>query len=770
MKRVAALIALACMAAKAHAGFAPFVVSDIRIDGLERISAGTVFTYLPVEKGDTVNETRVQKAIRALFKTGFFQDIDVERQGDILVVKVVERPAIAKITIHGNKDIKTPELLKGLKGIGLAEGDTFDRLALDQVQQELIHTYYDRGKYNVSITPHVTKLNRNRVSLDIEIREGKAAKIKAINIVGNKTYPESLIRKHFQSNSSNWTSWYSKDDQYSRDKLSGDLENLSTFYLDRGYADFGIDSTEVAISPNKRDMYITAGIHEGAVYTISGVKLLGNLVLPEKTLRAVMSTRKGQRFSHRSIEITKETIVGMLSNIGYAFADVNTVPKLDRKDHTVEVSFYVVPGPRVYVRRINFSGNTSTQDQVMRREFRQFEGSWYSQAAVDRSKIRLERLGDFKSVDIEKKRVPGTVDQVDLNVKVEEQSSGSLLFGLGYSQLDGIIGSFSVSQNNFLGTGDRLSASIQRSSYLQQYNLNYTDPYLTDSGVSIGYNLQYSKLDQGNANVANFLYSVRSFSTLIGLPISESQSIGVGLGISSNTINTYPGLTPQKFIDYINTLGHRTNHSWTGTINWGSDTRNRYFLPTRGGSQRVSAKIALPGSTVQFYKLYYDIGHYWTLPKDYILFVSGSLAYGKTYGSSKDLAFPFWENFYSGGVNDVRGFQDNTLGPRVDVPGYAHPQPVGGAFKVLGRAEVYFPIPALRNSTTARVGAFMDVGNVYADIPSFNAKDLRASVGLALQWRAPVGPITISIAQPIRDQPSDRQFLERIQFTFGSQF
>ncbi|MDN5923939.1 MAG: outer membrane protein assembly factor BamA, partial [Xanthomonadales bacterium] len=371
MKRVAALLALACLAAKAHAGFAPFVVSDIRIDGLERISAGTVFTYLPVEKGDTLSESRVQKSVRALFNTGFFKDIDFERQGDILVIKVVERPAIAKITIHGNKDIKTEELLKGLKGIGLGQGDTFDRLALDQVQQQLIHTYYDRGKYNISITPHVTKLNRNRVSLDIEIREGKAAKIKAINIVGNKTFPDSMIRKSFQSSTSDWTSWYSNNDQYSRDKLSGDLENLSSFYLNRGYADFGINSTEVTISPNKRNMYITAGVHEGDIYKISDVKLLGDLILPEETLRAVMATRKDHIFSRRGIEVTKETIVGMLSNIGYAFADVQTVPKLDKEKHTVEVTFYVKPGPRVYVRRINFTGNVSTEDHVLRREMRQ---------------------------------------------------------------------------------------------------------------------------------------------------------------------------------------------------------------------------------------------------------------------------------------------------------------------------------------------------------------------------------------------------------------
>ncbi|HET6632088.1 MAG TPA: outer membrane protein assembly factor BamA [Rhodanobacteraceae bacterium] len=771
MKRVAALILFACLTAKAHAApFAPFVVSDIRIDGLERISAGTVFTYLPVEKGDTLTESEVQKAIRALFQTGFFKDIEFDRQGSILVIKVKERPAVAKITIHGNKDVKTDELLKGLKSIGLAEGETFDRMALDQVQQELIHTYYNRGKYNVSIKPHVIQLNRNRVSVDIEVHEGKAAKIRQINIVGNTTFPDDVLRQGFQSDSTNWTSWYSSNDQYSRDKLSGDLENLASFYLDRGYADFNIKSTEVSISPDKRNMYITAGVHEGDVYTIADVKLLGDLAIPDKILRAVLAVRKGQRFSQRRMEVTKETIVALLSNIGYAFAQVRDIPELNKEKHTVDVTFYVQPGPRVYVRRINFSGNARTEDHVLRREFRQFEGSWYSQAAVDRSKTRLERLGYFKTVEITKTPVPGTKDQVDLDVKVEEQSAGSLLFGLGYSQLSGIIGSFSVSQNNFFGSGDSFTAAIQRSSFMQQYSLQYMDPYLTDSGVSIGYNLQYSKLDEGDANIADFLYSVRSFSTLLGIPISENRSIGVGLGISSNTITAFPGATPQPLIDYVNELGHRTNHSWTATASWGEDTRNRYFLPTRGGSQRLSAKVALPGSTVQFYKLFYDIGHYWTLPKDFVLYLSGSTAYGDTYGSSKELAFPFWENFYAGGVNDVRGFQDNTLGPRVSTPFYRYPKPIGGAFKVLGKAELYFPIPALRNSTTARLGAFVDIGNVFADIPSFRAKDLRASAGLALQWRAPIGPLTISLAEPLHYKKSDRPYLERIQFTFGSTF
>lgn len=771
MKRIAALLILACLGAEAHAAFAPFVVSDIRIDGLRRISAGTVLTYLPVEKGDTLNEEEVRRAIRALFQTGFFQDIAIERQGDIMVIKVVERPAISKINLRGNKDIKSEELLKGLNSMGIAEGQTFDRLSLDRMQQELIRQYYNRGKYNVAVEPHVVNLDRNRVSIDIEVREGKAAKIKGISIVGNESFSDQEIRAGFESDTSDWTSWYSKNDQYSREKLSGDLEKLSNFYLDRGYADFNIDSAQVTISPDKSAMYISANIAEGDKYKIKDVKLVGEMVVPEEDLRKMVLVAEGQYFSHSLIEVSKRGIAAVLANIGYAFADVNTVPELDRENHTVDVTFYVQPGPRVYVRRINFSGNSRTHDEVARREMRQMEGGWYSQSAVDRSKSRLLRTGYFKSADIDPVPVPGTQDQVDLNISVEEQSAGSLMFGLGYSQLSGLIGTFSVSQNNFLGTGRQFTANVQRSSWLEQYQLSYVDPYLTDSGVSVGYTLTWSELDQGQANIADYLFSNRAFDTHFTIPLSENNSISLGLGISSNVINTYEGFTPQPQIDYIDDLGNRTIHAWTGTIGWGRDTRDRFFLPTRGGSQGISARIALPGSTIEYYKLFYNIDHYWRLPKGFVLYASGTTGYGDTYGKSRELALPYWQNYYAGGVDDVRGFRDNTLGPRLAVPG--NPlvtRPIGGAFKVLGKTELYFPIPALQNSTTARVGAFVDVGNVFADYGDYRSSELRASAGLTLTWRAPVGPMSISVAQPLRKNDEDRRYLERIQFTLGSTF
>ncbi|WP_448096763.1 outer membrane protein assembly factor BamA [Luteibacter yeojuensis] len=810
MKRIAALILLASLSANALA-FEPFVVSDIRIDGLTRIAQGTVLSYLPIEKGETLSDDKAQAAIRALYQTKFFSDVELDRQGDILVIKVVERPAIAKLTLRGNKDIKEDDLRKGLKEIGLAEGETFDRLSLDRVQQELIRQYYNRGKYNVSVDPHVTRLDRNRVAIDIEIREGKAAKIKEINVVGNKAFADKDIRKGFESNTTNWLSWYSKDDQYSREKLSGDLEKLSNYYMNRGYADFGIDSTQVAISPDKRAMYVDASVKEGEVYTVSDVKLLGELILPEDTLRKLVFIHKGDTFNRGAIEASTDAIKGILANIGYAFAKVTPIPKLDKDKRTADLTLFIEPGKRVYVRRVVFQGNTRTEDEVLRREMRQLEGAWYSQGAIDRSKTRLQRLGYFKTVDIDKALVPGTVDQVDLTAKVEEQSAGSLMFGVGYSQYSGIILSASVSQNNFLGTGDRFSIGAETSTYYKRVNASYTNPYLTDSGVQIGYNLGYSKLDYGDTDLANYTYSTKSFETTLSIPITDFDSVSTSLGVSSNLINT-SFYTPQQLVAYQNALGNKTIHSWTSSLGYTHDTRNSYWAPTRGGQLTASISGALPGSTVQYYKLFAEANHYWPIGKGFVLYLDGQVGYGKTYGQTYDndgygytvdpvtgqvvkstiykkgdkVEFPFWENYYAGGVRDVRGFQDNTLGPRLCDGGstssapnskgqctggyYSYGQPVGGAFKVLGTAQMFLPLPFLKDVNTARVSWFVDVGNVYKDYGSFDASELRASTGLSLQWQAPIGPLIINFAVPFRKKDADSRFVERIQFTFGNTF
>ena len=806
MKRIAALILLASLAANAYA-FEPFVISDIRIDGLSRIAAGTVYNYLPVNKGDRLTDDEAQQAIQALYQTKFFSDVELDRDGNILVIKVVERPSIAKLNIRGNHDIKTDDLKKGLKQTGISEGETFDRLAIDGVQQELIRQYYNRGKYNVSVEPHVTRLDRNRVAIDIEIREGKAAKIREINILGNHAYTDKQIRDDFESGTPNLMSWYSKNDQYSREKLSGDLEKLQSYYMNRGYADFGVDSTQVSISPDKRNMYIDASIKEGDIYKVTDVKLLGDLILPEKTMRQLVFVKEGDIFNRGAIENSSKAIKAVLSNIGYAYAKVTPIPKLDKDKHTVDLTMYVEPGQRVYVRRVIFSGNTKTEDNVLRREMRQLEGSMYSQAAIDRSKIRLQRLGYFKKVDIDKKLVPGSQDQVDVSVKVEEQAAGSMQFGIGYSQYAGIILNASLSQNNLFGSGDSFSVSGSRSTYQTSFGANYYNPYLTDNGIGIGYSVNYSKTDYGNTDYANYSTSAKGFSTYLGIPISETDGVRVGLGISSNKVNLFPGYSPRDLIDYQNQLGNKTIHSWTGTLGWNHDTRNGFWAPTRGGLLQAQADVALPGSTVQYWKLTAEANHYWPIGKGFVLYLDGQVGYGKTYGKNgisddqfavlkaateaqrgagyvmPDLRqdFPFFANFSSGGVRDVRGFQDNTLGPRVCIDGSSPDargnclgaywaQPIGGSFKVLGTAELYLPLPFLKDINTARVSLFTDVGNVYRDYQSFDASTLRASAGVSLHWQAPIGPLIISLAVPFRSQPSDGHYEERIQFTFGSQF
>jgi outer membrane protein insertion porin family len=798
MKRIAALFLLAWFAASDALAFETFTISDIRIEGLSRIAPGTVFTYLPVEKGEALTGDRADQAIRALYKTGFFNDVQLSRQGDILVVTLKERPQITKVVIRGNKDIQEDELLKGLKGIGLAEGEAFDALALNDVQSELIRQYYNRGKYNVSVKTSKVNLDRNRVEVAINIAEGKAAKIKHLNVVGNATFPDREIEDEFESNTSNWTSWYTKDDQYSREKLSGDLEKLQSYYMDRGYADFSVDSTQVGISPDKRKMYVTANIKEGEVYTITDVKLTGTLVLNEDDLRKLVQVKVGDVFSRAKIEQSVDAITATLSNIGYAFAEVQPLPQIDKEKREVGLNFFITPGKRVYVRNIVFKGNQGTEDAVLRREMRQLEGSWYSQAAIDRSKIRLQRLGFFSAVSIDTPKVAGSDDQVDLLITVEEQNSGQFTFGLGYSQVQGLIASVGVTQNNFFGTGDRISVSAQRSRFIERYQLSYFEPYLTDDGIGLGYDLKRTKLDYGEQNLASYLTSADSFDIYLGIPITEMDVLNAQIGVSKTSILPR-GDTPQTFIDYIDNLGNYTFHTWDVQLSWAHDTRNRFWNPTRGALQTVTVETTLPGSTVEYFKLSYRFAQYLRLTDKLTFYGHVNLGYGNTYNDPESVlspdhprymadlgGLPFFENFYAGGVSDVRGFRDNTLGP-FDVfnPDLCPPtqtncrRPLGGSLKTVASAEIIFPTPFMKeNNDSTRLSAFLDVGNVFTNklcaIPEcrkyngFDTDDLRASVGLSFQWRAPVGPIVINFAQPIRKEPGDDT--ETIQFMFGNTF
>jgi len=801
MKRIAALFLLAWFSAQDAHAFDAFTISDIRVEGLSRIAPGTVFTYLPVEKGDSLTSDRADQAIRALYKTGFFNDVQLGRQGDILVVTVKERPQITKIAIRGNKDLKEEDLLKGLKGIGLAEGEAFDDLKLNEVQGELIRQYYNRGKYNVSVKTTKVNLDRNRVEVAINIAEGKAAKIKHLNIVGNTVYPDKQIEGEFESGTTNLTSWYSKDDQYSREKLSGDLEKLQSYYMDRGYADFAVDSTQVGISPDKRKMYVTANIKEGEVYNVSDVKLTGNLILKEEDVRKLVKLNPGDVFSRKKVEQSVDAMTSNLSNIGYAFAEVQPIPTIDREKRLVSLNFFVNPGKRVYVRNVVFKGNLHTEDEVVRREMRQLEGAWYSQAAIDRSKIRLQRLGFFKTVVIDTPKVPGTDDQVDVTIALEEQNSGQFQFGLGYSQVQGIIASVAVTQNNFFGTGDRVSISAQQSQLQKRYQLSYFEPYLTDDGIGIGYDIQHTELDASQLNIASYLTNTDAFDIYLGIPISESDSVNVQMGVSKTGINTLAGFTPQPIVDYIDNLGHHTFHAWNMQVSWSHDTRNRYWNPTRGSLQSVSLEATLPGSTVEYYKFNYRFAQYLRMTDRLTFYGHFNIGYGDTYKDPKGVlppdhpnyladigGLPFFQNFYAGGVSDVRGFRDNTLGPFYIVNPITCPAtnsncrlPVGGSLKTVASAEVIIPTPFVKEADdSTRVSLFLDVGNVFRNTlcdptfvdcnktNKFSVSELRASAGVSFTWRAPVGPIVINLARPIRKKDGDDT--EVIQFTFGNTF
>ena len=804
---LASSLSLSAMAQAAE----PFTVADIRIDGLQRIAAGTVFTYLPVERGEVLDQAAAGDTVRALYRTGFFEDISLDRQGDILVITVTERPAINKLTLQGNKDIKTEDLLKGLQDIGLSEGETFDRLALDRVTQELTRQYNNRGKYNVQITPTVSPLDRNRVDVTIDVKEGKAAKIRHVNLVGTDSFDNEEILDTWESRESSWLSWYRRDDQYSKEKLSGDMEKLNSWYLDRGYVDFNIDSTQVSISPDKRDMYLSASVTEGEIYKISEIRVTGDTILPQEAVERMVIPKVGDTFSRVLLEATSEGITNTLSNIGYAFARVNPIPTPNRADRTVAINLQVIPGPRVNVRRVVFKGNTRTSDEVLRREMRQFENAWYSQAAIDRSTVRLRRLGYFETVEVETPQVPGSGDQVDVVFNVKETTSGAFVFGIGYSQLAGMTASIQLSQNNFLGGGNRVSVEAQRSDYLQRYAFSYVNPFFTDEGVSLGYNLWWRELDYSDFNTAQYNSTNAAVQTVLGLPITEHSSVSLLFGIDSNQIQTYASYTPQAIVDYVDAVGQRTFHAWRSELGWARDTRNDFFMPTSGTYQRVGLETTLPGSTAEYYKISYEFSRYWQLSPAFVLRTGLDLGFGDSYGSdtTRNLCYtpgsfvdsdgdgtldtwqpgaapsqpcladspdyrrtvtasglPFFENFYAGGTRSVRGFRDNTLGPRSEIIGGYRGQPLGGSLKTVGQIELVFP--KLFDSNAARVSAFVDFGNVYNGVDEFDAGELRASAGVALLWRAPVGPISISYAYPFKKKEGDE--LERLQFTFGGGF
>ena len=739
--------------------FETFEVADIRVEGLQRISAGTVFNYLPVKVGDQLTTEASEAAMRALFRTGFFNDIYLERDGNVLVVNVKERAAISSIEITGNEDLETEALLDGLEQIGLAEGRVFDRSLLDKVEQELQRQYYSRGKYSVRIDTTVTPLERNRVGILIDISEGRVARIRQINIVGNHRFSDKELKEDFTLEPPNLFSFVTKSDQYSKQKLSADLEILRSFYLDRGYLNFNINSTQVSITPDKRDIYITINITEGEQYRIREVTLSGDLVVEPEELFPLVRINPDDVFSRKRVTEAVDRISEKLGDQGYAFANVNTVPELDDENNEVKLAFFVDPGDRVYVRRVNVSGNVSTRDEVLRREMRQMEAGWFSAGKVERSRTRLQRLGFFEDVNVETPTVPGTTDQVDVNYSVTETSSGSITAGLGYSQTSGLLLNASVSQNNFLGSGKRVSFTFNNSSVNTIYNFSYTNPYYTIDGVSRGFGLFYRETEAEEANLSDYATDAYGANLSFGIPINEYDTIRFNTEYENLELKT-TNSSPLEVTDFIDDHGDQYD-TLRLSGSWSHDTRNRAIFADTGGLQRFTVEVSVPGSDLEYYKLNYRQQRYVPLTRNLTLSMNADIAYGDGYGDFDNL--PFFENYFAGGVRSVRGFDDNTLGPQ-DSNG----NPIGGSFKLVGGAELIFPIPFLEASNSYRMSAFFDIGNVYENYDSFEANDLRYSVGLAGLWLSPMGPLAVSLGYPLNDKSGDE--VQNFQFTFGSFF
>ena len=740
--------------------FQPFVVKDIRVEGIQRTEAGTVFGYLPVKVGDTLTDETAAQSIKTLYGTGFFKDVRIEVENDVMVVVVQERPAIAQIDFVGLKEFDKDVIIKALKETGIAEGRIFDRALLEKAEQELKRQYLTKGKYGVVITTTVTPLERNRVSINFNIEEGASAKIKQINIVGAKDFPEKELVGQFQLTTPGWITWFTKNDQYSRQKLAADLEKLKSFYMNRGYLEFAVESTQVSISPDKQDVYITININEGQRFQVSSIKVAGDFPISEEEIAKLVIIKPGDVFSRERLNQSTKAIADRLGVEGYAFANVNAAPEIDKENRLVAFTIFVDPGRRVYVRRINISGNTKTRDEVIRRELRQMEGGWYDAERITLSKQRLDRLGYFNETAIETPAVPGTADQIDVDVKVVEKPTGNLMLGAGFSSTEGIILSGSISQNNFLGSGNNVSLAVNTGKTNSVASISYTNPYFTVDGVSQGFDIYHRTIDTNNSNTAVSPYKSVSNGAAIrfGFPIGEKQSLSFGLGVDQTSITTYDNSAPRYF-QFVDTYGD-TNLTLPLTANWISDGKDSFLFPTIGWYQKASAEIAIPGGDLTFYRLTYQLQRYQPVTDKIVLMLNGEVGYGDTYGSSS--LYPFYKNFYAGGVNSVRGFKAGSLGPKD-----ANGDSLGGNQRFIGNAELLWGLPGMERSV--RLGWFFDAGQVWStNASAISGGDLRYSTGLSAAWISPVGPLKISLGYPLNKQDGDQT--EFFQFQLGTAF
>ncbi|HME38124.1 MAG TPA: outer membrane protein assembly factor BamA [Steroidobacteraceae bacterium] len=796
-------------AVRAQVAQETFTVGDIRIEGLQRISEGTVFNYLPVNIGDHLDGQRIGEAMRALYATGFFRDVELRRDGNTLLVVVVERPSIAKFELKGNKDIKTEDLQKSLRNVGLAQGKTFDRSVLDEVKQYLTDQYFSRGKYAVRVDTKITELPGNKVDVIVDIKEGKRAKIEMINLVGNTKFKEKDVLGTFELKTPNWLSWYKQDDRYSRESLTGDLEKLRSYYMDRGYANFQIESTQVSIAPEKDDMYITVNVNEGDVFKVSEIKLAGTMVVPEAQLRSLLLIHPGDIYSRKQVTSSQTLMSYRLGADGYAFAKIDPVPTPDNDKKTVSLTFFIEPGNRVYVRHINFNNTTAINDETLRREMRQLEGGWLSNSAIERSKERLQRLPYVEKVEFENKPVAGSADLVDVDYNIKEGLPGQFGGGIGYSESQKFTLNGNFVHSNFMGTGDRIALEVNAGKYSKSYVFAHTDPYTTIDGVARTTSVTYRDITQFVA--ASSAFSTKQITGAVqwSYPITEYQYVQVGVSANKNTLVVSEGYSAQQAVDWVKDNGNTfqrdlADTNGDGVVNsldspytvfgtnfytyeltggWNFDARNRALFADRGLHVAVSARYAVPPSQIHYYATNFQYLQYVPIWRKWLMSFNSQIDYASALGSTT--ALPPYLNYFAGGPDSVRGFRESRLGPRDNI-GIGNPY--GGNFRVVNRAELIFPVPEKWKSA-ARVSWFYDIGNVFQtgnkvpflgvdDITPvnyhFSYANLKRSTGIAVQWLAPLGLFRFSYGIPLNANPGNTVIFgdetERFQFSIGQAF
>ena len=755
-QRLRAAILAALVGGGSTAFAQEFVIRDIRVEGVQRTETGTVFSYLPLHVGDHYDPSKGVAAVWALYQTGLFKDIRIEAEGDVLVVFVEERPTIAAVEITGMKEFDKDAVRKSLKEVGLTEARVYDRSLLDRAEQELKRQYLTRGLYGVKVTTTVTPVERNRVNVAIAIDEGEMAKIRAIQFTGNKVFSDKTLREQMELSTPGWFTWYTNKDKYARQKLQADEETLRSYYLARGYLDFSIESTQVTISEDKKDIYITINIVEGERYTISGVKVAGETLGLDEEFKKMIDVKPGDIYNGERMTAIAKRMTDRLSVLGYAFATANPVPEANKEKREVAFTFLIDPGRRAYVRHVNISGNAHTRDEVIRREIRQFESAWYDADKVRLSRDRIDRLGFFEKVEVETPAVPATQDQIDVNYSVKEKPNGTIQAGAGFSSTEHLVLSGSYTQQNVFGTGHAVSVQVNTSYATRTVALTHVDPYMTQDGISRTDEVYERRSNLSRLNLATVDIGTKGFSERFGMPFTEYDTVFLGLGIEENDI-TLSTNSPLRYIDYVNEVGS-TAAGLIASAGWARDNRDNVIAPTRGNYQRAFLEVGTPILDLQYYKVTYQYQQYVPLPNRFTLAFNGQTGYGNSYAGT---TYPIFKNFYAGGIGSVRGYEAGTLGPR-DTNG----NPLGGTKELNGSVEALAPLPGADRSLRGLV--FLDAGDVWGSDQAVLLSQLRYGTGFGIAWVSPVGPLKLSLAFPVHRQPGD--FIQRFQFQIGTGF